>query len=493
MPTTSALAHRRLLDGPADFRPFAGDLFARIGGQSTVELLVDRLYDAFEDDPVIRPLFPRDLTAGRAGSKVFFVDWLGGERRYSDRSHSALRHRHDDVSISRAQAGRWLGHFRRALDDVVPGEADRAAIFAQAKTLAYGLVNASEPGGPLVTACGVGARTLTSAADLARRGDAGGLAVALTQAPDLTRASYGARLMQVAALAGRAEVVRLLLAHGIAPDAPHHLPVGVVGRSFERVLLVTPLCAARFKRRASVETALLQANAREDVFTSAFLGDVVRLAGQLATDPELARAYDPAADVLDITPVDHAVAGGQVEALRILLSHTGSAGASWVRPLRGAAEKNSLPMVQLLLDSGADATRIGPGRWVLHPEIAPLLAAHGGSIDSTGSWIGLCCTGNQGRKDDPEYVRALLQYGARADDRRTGDRPGEMLVATGLHYAAKAGFVRTIEVLLEHGADPAATDSLGRTPLDWLENAAPTVDRELVHRLLTRLAGEAGP
>jgi ankyrin repeat protein len=331
---------------------------------------------------------------------------------------------------------------------------------------------------------------LKTAADLARSGDAAGVGQAVTQAPDLTRASYGAQLMQVAALAGRVDVVRLLLQRGVGPDTPHYLPVGVVGRAFERVLLVTPLCAARFKRRAAVETVLLQAGATEDVFTSAFLGDTELLERQLAADPELAQAYDPAADVLDITPVDHAVAGDQVETLRILLRRGQAERAGWARALRGAAAKNSLPMVKLLLDGGADATRIGPGRWVLHPEIAPLLAAHGGSIDSSGSWIGLCCTGNQGRKDDPEYVRALLEYGARADDRRTGDRPKsagvETLAATGLHYAAKAGFVRTVQVLLEHGADPAAVDSLGRTPLDWLQDAAPTVAREPVRLLLTQ-------
>ena len=110
------------------------------------------------------------------------------------------------------------------------------------------------------------------------------------------------------------------------------------------------------------------------------------------------------------------------------------------------------------------------------------------SIDSSGSWIGASCTGNQGRKDDPEYVRALLRHGARATDRRTGDPEGTTgvlaLNATALHYAAKAGFLRTIEVLLESGADPAARDSLGRTPLDWLEQAAPSVSRSAVRRLL---------
>jgi Ankyrin repeats (3 copies) len=142
-------------------------------------------------------------------------------------------------------------------------------------------------------------------------------------------------------------------------------------------------------------------------------------------------------------------------------------------------------MAELLLAHGADATRVGVGRWVLHPELAPLLASHGATIDSSGSWIGASCTGNQGRKDDPDYVRALLRHGARATDRRSGDylkgaTGVRALNATALHYAARAGFVRTIEVLIEHGADPAAQDSRGRTPLDWLDQAAPSVSRAAV-------------
>jgi ankyrin repeat protein len=109
-------------------------------------------------------------------------------------------------------------------------------------------------------------------------------------------------------------------------------------------------------------------------------------------------------------------------------------------------------------------------------------------IVSAGSWIGASCTGNQGRKDDPEYVRALLDHGASATDRRAGDPEGatgvRALNATALHYAARAGFLRTIEVLLEHGADPDARDSHDRTPLDWLEQAAPSVSRAAVRNLI---------
>jgi ankyrin repeat protein len=46
--------------------------------------------------------------------------------------------------------------------------------------------------------------------------------------------------------------------------------------------------------------------------------------------------------------------------------------------------------------------------------------------------------------------------------------------------------VKTIEVLLDHGADPTARDDNGFTPLDWLERAAPSVDRRAVRRLLHR-------
>ena len=61
------LEHRSLLDHPPGFRPFRGtDLFERIGGQPTINRLVDLLYDGIGDDDQLRPLFPRDLAGGRS-------------------------------------------------------------------------------------------------------------------------------------------------------------------------------------------------------------------------------------------------------------------------------------------------------------------------------------------------------------------------------------------------------------------------------------------
>jgi ankyrin repeat protein len=68
----------------------------------------------------------------------------------------------------------------------------------------------------------------------------------------------------------------------------------------------------------------------------------------------------------------------------------------------------------------------------------------------------------------------------RVDDRRAGSG------GTALHHATRAGFLRTITVLLEHGADPAAGDDEGATPADWLERATGSVDRQAVRALLGR-------
>ena len=319
------LAHRILLGHPPGFRPFRGtDLFERIGGQPTIDRLVDLLYEGIGDDEQLRPLFPRDLANGRSTSKLFFAEWLGGPGRYSEQAHAGLGHRHDGLPITPALASRWLGHFHRAMEATVPSANDRRTIFAQARSLAMALVNGQvaparphgrgsgpENGPRPVAWCGIGARSVARATDLARRGDAAGLGPALAQAPDLLHPTYAAAIMQAAALAGRAEIVRMLLDRGVGAEHPFHLPVSVTGLAFERVIFVTPLCAARMRRRAAAESLLMAAGAHEDVFTSAFLGDLSSLAQMLAADPGLAQATDPAVDVLDITPVEHAAAGGR--------------------------------------------------------------------------------------------------------------------------------------------------------------------------------------
>jgi truncated hemoglobin YjbI/ankyrin repeat protein len=491
----AGLSHRRFLEMAPSLRPLEGPtLFDRIGGQATVDRLVDSLYDRFERDAMIRPFFGANLAVSRLRQKRFFAEWLGGPARYSESAWGALYQHHEDLPITRAVAERWLDLLRGALADTVPLDADAASILERARGLALLLVNSQDdpvggtPGrskhrSRRIASCGVGARTAKEAVLLAQRGKVDELATLVAEVPDIVeRAPFAARLLQCATLAGRAGVVEWLVEHGVSPNTPWCLPVGLIGGAFELVLFVTPLCAARMARRSEVSSLLLRRGAREDVFTAAFLGDMPRLQSLLSGRPSLAQAADPATDVLAITPVHHAVAGNQLPALRALLDRTSEPVRTGARALRAAAERGNREAIELLLAHGADARAVGAGRWVLNPEIAPMLADAGASAgvgtggDDSADWVRMSCTGNKRRKDDPAYVAALLRYGARPDQRYNG--------ATALHYVARAGFVQSIEVLVEHGADTAALDDRGRTPLDWVGAEAKSVDRDAVGRAL---------
>jgi len=472
--------HRRFLAPDSLLRPSAAsDIFARIGGRSTVAALIDGLYDRIEADPALRQLFGAHLLAERAGQKRFFTEWLGGTPAYSDTAYLPLKHRHDLFPITPGVAGKWLAHFCASLESSVGDAQARSAIHAAVSRLAMSLVNTEGRAAAIrVQSHGTCLRYKPAIAslNLARRGDAVPLGELLGSAPDvLASETHAATLLHLAAINGRTAVVELLLGHGVDVNKPS--PIA-------GLILVTPLCAARLKRRKDVEMLLLARGAQEDIFTHAFLGEREALDAELANEPGLAQVLDPAVDVLQITPVHHAVAGNQVDALRLLLAHASSPILNVSRAMRLAAARQSVGLVRLLLEAGADASRLGAGRWVVNPELASMLSRAGAYVDRSGAWIGAACTGNQGRKDDPDYVAALLRHGARVDDRRQVGQNADGGRATALHYAAKAGFVRTIGVLLAHGADPGAKDDNGLTPMDWLERSAESVDRAAVRQLL---------
>jgi truncated hemoglobin YjbI/ankyrin repeat protein len=487
------LSHRRMFGAETGLAPFPDSaVFDHIGGRAAVNRMVDSLYDRFEADGVIRPFFGRDLSNTRERQKLFFAEWLGGLPGYSESAWGTLYGHHEDLPITRAVAERWLGHLRGALSDTVSDEVEAALILERAQTVARALVNhegsapsadpapsTSKHRSARIASCGVGARVLKRAVLSAQRGKVDELAALVVEIPEvIERPAFAAELLHSATLSGRVQVVEWLLDRGVDVNRPAPLPVGVIGASFELVFFVTPLCAARMKRRSEVSKYLLGRGAREDIFTAAFLGDLQLVRRLLAERPSLAQASDPATDVLTITPIHHAVAGDQLPTLRVLLDHTTDPVRTGGRALRAAAARRNRPMVELLLEHGTDARAVGAGRWVLDPEIAPLLASSGASAgvgisgEESGDWIRISCTGNRGRNDDPTYVAALLRYGARIDQRYNG--------ATPLHYVVKAGFVRTIRLLLDLGADANALDEHGRPPREWLSQAAKSVDRDAV-------------
>jgi hemoglobin len=97
--------------------------YALMGGQETVDRLVDRFYDRMEALPegaVVRAMHPGDLTAIRTLLKKYMGEWLGGPKRYtSERGHPMLRARHLPFPIGNAERDAWMLCMNGALDETV--------------------------------------------------------------------------------------------------------------------------------------------------------------------------------------------------------------------------------------------------------------------------------------------------------------------------------------------------------------------------------------
>lgn len=88
------------------------NVFDEVGGMPWFEALVERFYAGVATDPILRPLYPEDLTEPIAHTAGFLAQyWGGGSARYSDeRGHPRLRMRHAPFAIGQAERDAWLGH-----------------------------------------------------------------------------------------------------------------------------------------------------------------------------------------------------------------------------------------------------------------------------------------------------------------------------------------------------------------------------------------------
>ena len=344
------MEHRRFLAHPEAHHPFAGgDLLRRIGGRSAVAALVDALYDGIVTDAALRPLFGRDVANEREAQKRFFAEWLGGDTGYSDRAHLPLKHRHDLLPITGTLAEKWLAHFRNALAVAVSDLEARRLIEGKVRILAKALINEGVEPSPLrAQPHGICLRyqPAIESINLARRGDAPALRRLVQRAPSvLGSAPHAARLLQLAVLGGRGSVLEFLLDAGVDVNKPSPI---------EPLIFATPLCAARMKRRTEIAVLLLRHGAKEDIFTHALLGDLKRLREDLGRDPRTPQAIDPAVDALKVTPVHHAIAGGRVEALRVLLEGVARTNAPLLGGARGPRSGGAREC-----GNGRDAHRMG--------------------------------------------------------------------------------------------------------------------------------------
>jgi hemoglobin len=117
--------------------------YERWGGLPFFTALVDRFYEGVDLDPLLRPMYPEDLSDSKAHLALFLAQYWGGPRDYSEeRGHPRLRMRHAPFAIGKAESEAWLTHMTAAVDAAGLSEADRTELLDYLSMAAVSLINA---------------------------------------------------------------------------------------------------------------------------------------------------------------------------------------------------------------------------------------------------------------------------------------------------------------------------------------------------------------
>lgn len=108
------------------------NVFEAVGGGRFFEALVEHFYSGVAADPLLRPLYPDDLTDSIEHLTLFLEQYWGGPGTYSEqRGHPRLRQRHSPFVITEAERDAWVRHMAAALDAVVTSRGTPPALEAQ--------------------------------------------------------------------------------------------------------------------------------------------------------------------------------------------------------------------------------------------------------------------------------------------------------------------------------------------------------------------------
>ena len=119
--------------------------YDRWGGGAFFTALVDRFYEGVATDPLLRPMYPDDLSESRAHLALFLIQYWGGPRDYGDqRGHPRLRMRHAPFPIGSAEADAWLRHMTDAVEAAGMAPEDREELLDYLAMAARNLIN--QPG-----------------------------------------------------------------------------------------------------------------------------------------------------------------------------------------------------------------------------------------------------------------------------------------------------------------------------------------------------------
>lgn len=120
-------------------------IYPSIGSDEPYYRLVDAFYQGVESDPILRPLYPQDLSDSKRHLALFLVQRTGGPMTYSmERGHPRMRGRHMPFAIGIAERNAWLMQMSQALDQVAEFEPHREVLQEFFHSFATFLINKPE-------------------------------------------------------------------------------------------------------------------------------------------------------------------------------------------------------------------------------------------------------------------------------------------------------------------------------------------------------------
>ncbi|EKN69753.1 hypothetical protein BABA_08176 [Neobacillus bataviensis LMG 21833] len=94
-------------------------LYSEIGGQETIDQLVNAFYPRVYDDPELAPLFEGDMEEIKRKQRMFLPQFLGGPALYSQEfGPPAMRDRHLPFEVTPRRAQCWLRCMREAFQEI---------------------------------------------------------------------------------------------------------------------------------------------------------------------------------------------------------------------------------------------------------------------------------------------------------------------------------------------------------------------------------------
>ena len=94
-------------------------LYSEIGGQETIDQLVNAFYPRVYADDELKPLFQGDMEEIKRKQRMFLSQFLGGPALYSEEfGPPAMRQRHLPFEITPTRAQSWLRCMREAFQEI---------------------------------------------------------------------------------------------------------------------------------------------------------------------------------------------------------------------------------------------------------------------------------------------------------------------------------------------------------------------------------------